>query len=55
MESNLPKCPQEVAHVMNKLDSTYPIPWNLLQIICGSIIAAIDLKGIALPHRFISG
>jgi len=40
---------------MNKLDFTYSIPWNLLQIICGSIIAAIDLKGITLPHRFISG
>lgn len=40
---------------MIKKDFTYSIFWNLLQISCGSIITAIALKGIALPHHFIPG
>jgi uncharacterized membrane-anchored protein YitT (DUF2179 family) len=40
---------------MIQKDFTYSIRWNLLQIICGSVISAIALKGIALPHRFIPG
>ena len=40
--------------MINK-DFTYSISWNLLQIICGSILSAIALKGIALPHHFIPG
>ncbi|MBU0483933.1 MAG: YitT family protein [Proteobacteria bacterium] len=40
---------------MIQKDFTYSICWNLLQIICGSVLSAIALKGIALPHRFIPG
>jgi uncharacterized membrane-anchored protein YitT (DUF2179 family) len=40
---------------MSNKDFTYSISWNLLQIICGSILSAIALKGIALPHHFIPG
>ncbi len=38
---------------MSQKDFTYSISWNLLQIICGSLLTAIALKGIALPHQFI--
>ena len=40
---------------MSQKDFTYSIRWNLLQIICGSVLSAIAFKGIALPHRFIPG
>lgn len=40
---------------MIQKDFTYSIRWNLLQIICGSIITAIAYKGIALPHSFVPG
>jgi uncharacterized membrane-anchored protein YitT (DUF2179 family) len=34
---------------------TYSIWWNLVQIFLGSILSAVALKGIALPHHFIPG
>ena len=34
---------------------TYTIPYNLLLITVGSAVFGIGLKGIALPHEFISG
>lgn len=40
---------------MIQKDFSYSIRWNLLQIVCGSIITAVALKGIALPHHFIPG
>ena len=40
---------------MFQKDFTYSIGWNIPQIICGSILTAIALKGIALPHHFIPG
>lgn len=36
-------------------DFTYSIRWNILQIIVGSILTAVALKSIALPHQFIPG
>jgi uncharacterized membrane-anchored protein YitT (DUF2179 family) len=34
---------------------TYTIPYNLLLITVGCVVCGIGLKGIALPHEFISG
>lgn len=41
--------------VMNKRDFTYSISWNLLQILFGSVLSAVALKGIALEHKLIPG
>lgn len=41
--------------IMIQKDFTYSICWNLLQIVTGSMLSALALKGIALPHRFIPG
>ena len=34
---------------------TFTISWNLLLILIGSFVFAIEVKGAALPHEFISG
>ena len=34
---------------------TYSIPWNLFLITIGSLIFAIGLKGIIIPHGMITG
>lgn len=36
-------------------DFTYSIRWNMFQICLGSLIYAVALKGIAVPHTFIPG
>lgn len=34
---------------------TYSVPWNLGLLTVGSLIAALGIKAIALPHGFVSG
>lgn len=41
--------------VFQKRLQTYTIPWNLFLITAGSIIFAVGVKAVALPHEFISG
>jgi len=39
----------------DKKKFTYSIFWNCGLIICGSLIQAIALKSIAIPHNFVPG
>lgn len=40
---------------MNVKNMTYSIPWNLLLITLGSLVFAVGLKGIFIPHGMITG
>ncbi|MCG8617846.1 MAG: YitT family protein [Desulfobacterales bacterium] len=40
---------------MNVKNMTYSVPWNLFLITLGSLIFAIGLKGIFIPHGMITG
>ena len=40
---------------LKNLNLTYSVPWNLMLLTSGSVILAIGVKSIAIPHGFISG